>query len=179
MPQKQPPATTAVSEPFAFDRGASIAGSGTFTAALVVLQAVRPVTMSGKTAQAQAAARNMRDSFHLRFYKIQGPGVDAVAQPGRARAIRKDVAEMSVTPPARHGRPHHPEGGVTGLFHVFRGHGLREARPACTRLKLCIGIEQRRSTADAAIETVIVVVPVFSSECCLGAVSTGNVKRAG
>src|SRR5262249_5108382 len=146
MPQKQPPATTAVSEPFAFDRGASIAGSGTFTAALVVLQAVRPFTISGKKTQTQTAARNKRESLHLKIYKNQRPGVDAVAQPGRARAIRKDVAEMSVTPPARHGRPHHPEGGVAGLFHVFRGQGLREAWPACTRLKLCIGIEQRRST---------------------------------
>src|SRR5262249_46895382 len=96
-----------------------------------------------------------------------------------ARAIRKDVAQMSVTPPASDSRTHHAKGGIAGLFHVFRGQGLREARPACARLKLCIGVEERRTTADAAIETVVVVVPVVSGECCLGAVGAGNVKSAG
>src|ERR1043165_2094264 len=76
---------------------------------------------------------------------------------------------MRVATSAFHRRAPHSKRGVVDLLHVLFGNWLIEAGPARTRLKLCVGVEQRRAAANAAIDTLLMVVPVFAGESPLRA----------
>src|SRR5215469_7462108 len=89
------------------------------------------------------------------------------------------MAQVSIATAAGHGSAHHAEARVAQLFYVLLRDRLPEARPAGTGLELGIGVEQRRITADAAIQTGLVVVPVLAGEGHLGAVMTGDLESVG
>src|ERR1700731_376631 len=65
--------------------------------------------------------------------------------------------------------PNHAVAGILVLHDVFFVRGSVEAGPAGARIKLCCGIEQRRSTADAVISARIFRLPVLSAEGRFGA----------
>src|SRR3984893_3213699 len=65
--------------------------------------------------------------------------------------------------------PNHAVAGILVLHDVFFVRGSVEAWPAGARIKLCRGIEQRRSAADAVIRTRILRLPILSGEGRLGA----------
>src|ERR1700682_5992479 len=65
--------------------------------------------------------------------------------------------------------PNHAVTGILMLHDFFFVRGSVEAWPAGARIKLCRGIEQRRSAADAVIRARIFRLPILSAEGRLGA----------
>src|SRR5215813_9990105 len=102
--------------------------------------------------------------------ELERRGVDAVALPGRLRAVVEDVPEVRVAPRAVHLGPAHEEARVLlGLDRLRRGR-LEVRRPAGAGVELVIRAEERLTTAHAAVRAAIVVVPVHAAECALGTV---------
>src|SRR5438105_13437792 len=96
--------------------------------------------------------------------EVERGGVDAVAQAGRVRAVRKEVAQMSAAMAAGDfGAPH-----TQRVVFLCRDVALRddvvEAGPASPRLELRARIEKRFVADDAAIGPLAVVVPVRPGE---------------
>src|SRR5215472_12289651 len=86
---------------------------------------------------------------------------------------------MSIAAAASHSRAHHAEGAVANLFHVLRRDRLPEAWPAGAGIELGAGVKKRRAAADAAIQTLVMLVPVLTGESHLRAVMAGNFESAG
>src|SRR3954453_16577602 len=99
---------------------------------------------------------------NLRLLEIQGSRVHAIPQPGRSGAIVEDVPDVSVTFRATYFRAFHSERAVRAVDHVFFRDWFEEARPACSRFKFRVGRKQSSLTADAAIDSMLVVIPVLS-----------------
>src|SRR6202011_6262879 len=64
--------------------------------------------------------------------------------------------------------PNHAAAGILVLHDVFFVCGSVEAWPAGARIKLCRGIEQRRSAAHAVIRARIFRLPILSGEGRVG-----------
>ncbi len=58
----------------------------------------------------------------------------------------------------------HPERRVDSILHIFLRDRLPETGPSCARFKLGFGREQCVPAADAPVNSVFVVVPVFACE---------------
>src|SRR5581483_127474 len=80
--------------------------------------------------------------------EIQRHAVDAVAQTGRRRAVRKHMAEMAATAAAMHLGADH---AVAAVHRFLDGARLRivEARPAGTAFELALRLEQLLPAAGA------------------------------
>src|SRR5882757_2169666 len=74
-------------------------------------------------------------------FEIQRCGVHAIAQPGRFRAVRKDVTEMGVTVSTAGFGAGHAIGAVGVLAHIFFVARSKEAGPAGTGFEFGFGIE--------------------------------------
>src|ERR1041384_307091 len=87
-----------------------------------------------------------RGSFGLEIHRH---AVDAIAQSGRRRAVREDMAEMAAAAAAMHLGAHHAVAHVARLLDRTR---LRivEARPAGAALELLLRPEQRLPATRAA-----------------------------
>src|SRR3546814_17702219 len=81
--------------------------------------------------------------------QLQRRRIDAIAQAGRLRPIRKHVAEMCVTARAQYLDAAHAVRAVLARNHCFIRGRIEEARPAGAGLELGVGIEQRQIAADA------------------------------
>ena len=89
------------------------------------------------------------------------------------------MAEMCVALAALDLRARHSEAFVGGLNHVFFCEGLPEAGPAGARFKLGLGAEKSVVAADAAIDSVLVVVPSASGVGTFGAGIAGHLVGDG
>src|SRR5690242_15372675 len=97
-------------------------------------------------------------------YKLQCSGVHAVAQAGRRGSIIEDVSEMGTAVPATSLCARHERTAVLVQREVVFIHRLKETRPAGSGVEFRCRIEQRLAAADAAIDAVGMVVPVFVIE---------------
>jgi hypothetical protein len=71
-------------------------------------------------------------------------------------------------------RAHHAEAAVRAELDVLRHRGLKEAGPAGAGVELCVRAEQLRPAPGAAIDAVVLDVPVGAREGSLGAVAAQN-----
>src|SRR6056297_2771784 len=103
------------------------------------------------------------------FLKHHGNRVKAVALPGRRRAIRKDMAEMAVATGTAYFGASHTHAGVLDIADMLRIEGLKEARPAGSRIKLGVRAEQRQVAQPAVVNPGFFVVQQGPTERVLGA----------
>ena len=88
------------------------------------------------------------------------------------------MSEVRVTPGARYGRPH-AETPVFQLHNIFPRDRLPEARPARTGVELGLRREKRRITANAAIDPLLMEIPVGTRVRHFSISSAGDIKRIG
>ena len=113
------------------------------------------------------------------FVEIEGCGIDAIAQPGRARTIVKQVSQMGPAPAANHFRPNHEMALVGFGSHVFFRYGLIKAWPTGTGFEFCIRREQIISTSSTTVNAFFMIVPVLSCECPFRPLFSSNVILLG
>src|SRR6266446_915488 len=77
--------------------------------------------------------------------EIEGCRVHAVAQPGRPRTIRKNVAQMRIAAGTARLRARHAITGVGVFGDVLTVGGGIEARPSGSRIKFCFRAKQQRT----------------------------------
>ena len=121
--------------------------------------------MSGDARQ-QANAREAgipprSERAQLSGLEVQAAGVHAVAQAVRAGAVVEDVTEMTTAAAAHDLGALHAELTVGLRLDRFRHQRLGEARPAGARLELRVRVEQLGATTRAAVDAVVVTVPVL------------------
>src|SRR5437773_7556482 len=87
------------------------------------------------------------------------------------------MPQMSVALGASHRCPNHAEGRVSNLANILLRNRSPEARPSCSRLKLRVRAEQSILTAHAAVQTLIVHIPVLSREGSFRVCAPCNVER--
>lgn len=75
------------------------------------------------------------------LYEPNSRRVHAVTEPGRARTIVEDVAQVGITLAAGNGSTIHPEGGVMNLYDIFLRDRLPKAGPACAGIELRLRAE--------------------------------------
>src|SRR5262249_41299225 len=109
----------------------------------------------------------------------QGGGVDAVAQPGRRRAVVEDVPQVGVAAAAGHLGPPHQPGVVLVRLDDAVGGRLPEAGPTGPGGDLGGGVEQRLPAADAAVDAGLLGRPVRAGEGALRALLPGDVVLLG
>ncbi len=96
--------------------------------------------------------------------------IDAVALPGRRRAVGEDVALVAVAAGAAGLDAHHAIADVAHGADVGRIDRRIEARPAGAAFELGLGAEQRQAAKAAAIDAVFLVVQQPAAERRFGAV---------
>ena len=102
------------------------------------------------------------------FSKLQGGGVDAVAQSGWRRSVFEDVAEMSVATVADDFGSDCEETSV-GLFaDVVFLDWFPVTRPAGAGFVFGFGAEERQVAGDAVIGSLFLVVPIEAGEGAFG-----------
>src|SRR5438105_8411897 len=75
---------------------------------------------------------------------------------------------------AAHLHPHHPVAAVDLLGHAALAGRTREAGPAGPRVELGGGVEEGLAAADAAVDALLVVIPVHAGERPLGGPAAGD-----
>src|SRR3990172_7766268 len=115
----------------------------------------------------------------LRLCEGKSRRIDAVAKPGRFRAIVEHVAQMGVASRAQRLRPFHEPTSVGLGAHVLRRDRVIEARPSRAGFELGLGPEQVGPAADAPVDPLLVVVPVHPGERPLGPLLPGNLELFG
>ena len=103
-------------------------------------------------------------------------GVDAVALSGGGWTVPEHVAEMGVARRAQHFGAAHEEAAVVLEADVGALGAVAEARPSRPRIVLVPRIEQRGLAAHAAIEPIVLQVPVGSGESPFGTLAAGDAK---
>src|SRR4051812_30152290 len=116
---------------------------------------------TGKTSNSNFMGGYYREAAAgLLLLEFQRCGIDAVAQARGLRAVLEHVAQVGVALLAQHFGAAHAIALVLLGCDVFGRGGLPEARPARTGLELLVGAEQLDAAAAAAIDALLVVVPV-------------------
>ena len=105
--------------------------------------------------------------------------VHAISQPCRLRAILEYVSKMRFTIGAPDLGSDHEEGTVFVLGYRIAGYRFVKARPACTRIKLCGGLEKILSTANAGKGAHSVFFLVWTRKSAFSSVLPGNVILIG
>src|SRR4029079_9291139 len=101
--------------------------------------------------------------------EVERAGVDAVAQPALvARTVVEHVAEVAAAVLADDLRAAHAVRVVLAHLDVLVQLGLGEARPAGAGLELGRRVEQLGAAARAAVDAVVMAVPVAAGEGPLG-----------
>ena len=124
---------------------------------------------STSTPQKQPAANVAFSAWASCALQFERAGVDAVALPGRAGAVREDVAEMAAAGGAHHLGAHHAVARVGLGDRRSRGRRLDEARPAGAGVELRVGAEELGAAAGAAVDAGVLRVDVLAGERALGA----------
>ena len=93
------------------------------------------------------------------LYEPHRSRIHAVTETGWTGTVIEDVTEVSVALAAGDRRSLHPQAHVAYLDDVLLGNGLPEARPARTGFKFRLRAEDGVIAADAAIKTMVVVIP--------------------
>jgi len=105
--------------------------------------------------------------------------VHTVAQTGWTGAVIEDVAEVGIALPAGDSRALHAQAHIVYLDDVLFRDRLPETWPARTGFKLRLRAENGVVAANAAIETVVVVVPGAAGIGTLRACTTGHFEGDG
>ena len=104
--------------------------------------------------------------------KPQRCRIHAVAEMRRLRPVIENVSEVSVTLGAGNCGADHAVGQVSLLRDVFLGDRRPETRPARSRVEFRRRVEQRVVTANAAVDSFVVLVPAvlitFATRTFLG-----------
>src|SRR5437763_9042988 len=120
----------------------------------------------GKHIPAGASSRSNPES--LFGLQLQRSRIDAVAQSGWARAILKDMAEVTVALRAEHFGADHAMADVALFVDVVLRSRRRKARPAAAGVEFGVGLEPRLPAARADIGARSLLVLVFARERPLG-----------
>src|SRR5581483_2787638 len=104
--------------------------------------------------------------------QLQRRRVDAVAQAGRPRSVREDMAEMAGAFRAQYLCADHAVGGVVFLVDMTLDGRRGEARPAAAGIELGVGLEQRLAAAGAHIGAGLSLIFVLAGERPLGRLLT-------
>ncbi len=104
----------------------------------------------------------------IRFAEFQRCGIDAVAQTGRIGAIFEQMSQVGVTIAANDFHSFHVMTVIVLLLDVLLGHWGEEAGPPASRIIFGVRTEQFASAADAPIQPLFMVVPVFACEGFFG-----------
>jgi len=100
------------------------------------------------------AALDARAESRLALVEPQRDRVDAVAQPGRLRPVREDMAEMAVTAGAAHLGAHHPEARVQLRLDRLLARGRVEGGPAAAGVEFRLGAEELGPATGAKVDAV-------------------------
>src|SRR5690606_12260273 len=111
--------------------------------------------------------------------EAQRRGVHAVALAGGTGTVGEDVAEVGAAGGAQRLGADHAVAGVGAGRHRVVADRLPEARPAGARLVLGGRGEQGAVADDAAVEPVVLAVPVDAGERRLGAAALGDLVLLG
>src|SRR5687768_10693704 len=134
--------------------------------------------------EAPAGDHRLRD-FRLRhglthflevlvLHELQRLGVQAEAQPRRARAVVEEVAQVRIAPRAVDLRADHAVAEVRLFADVLTGDGLEEARPAGARLELRIRAKERQVAPDAQVHARFLVLQQPPAKRGFGAGRAGD-----
>lgn len=110
----------------------------------------------------------------LILLQLQRRRINAVAQPGRRRAVGEDMTEMGAAVVAGDFRAQHAEAAVDVFVDQFFIVRRVKTRPAAAGIELGFGAEKRGAAADAAVGAVGVRVPILAGEGRLGAFLAGH-----
>ena len=139
--------------------------------------AARPAVTSTLSYQ-QLLACSLRELILLRV-KIQRRRVNAEPQPCRPRPIREQVPQVSIAARAQNLGPVHPVRGVRLRADVFRADRQIKAWPAGAGVELGFRAEQVRAATGAAVQALVMVVPILASESRLGPLLPRDVELLG
>ena len=117
--------------------------------------------------------RVSNDLFVRRLFR-QRRRVDAVAQPCRARPVRKDVPEMRLALAAQHFSPFHEMAAVGFGRDIVFADRRGETGPAGARVEFVVRREQFLSAADAGIGARLMIIAIFAGKGPLGALFPGD-----
>jgi hypothetical protein len=70
--------------------------------------------------------------------------------------------------------PHHEPAAIRFQNSCTLSHGLQEAGPSRTGIKLGLGVEERLATTDTLIDAVLLRIPVCARKRALGAFPAGD-----
>src|SRR5215211_474503 len=115
----------------------------------------------------------------LGLVQVQRTGIEAVALAGGLGAVVEDVAQVAAAAGADDLRALHEEASVGSQLHRVRLGRLPERGPAGAGVELCVGAEQLLAAGAAAVDAVLVVVPVGACERALGALLAEHVVLVG
>src|ERR1700760_3559184 len=157
-PQKQPAANVARSAPAGPWPSKGAAGAGWLSLVFLSFSTSSPFRLL-------AGRGRLASRGHL---EGQRGRVDAVAVPGRARAVTKDVAQVPATAAAADLGAAHEHAVVRTQLDRVVGSGLEEARPAGTGVELGVRLEQLVPAACALVGAVLLVPEQRAGERHLG-----------
>ena len=90
-------------------------------------------------------------------FKAQRSRVNAVAQPGRPRSVRKNMPQVPAAPRARNLNPPHSQAHVFMLRHGLRIRGQQKAWPSASRVELSPAKKQQRAAPRAVVVSALVI----------------------
>src|SRR5699024_10402504 len=108
--------------------------------------------------------------------QFQGSGIDAIAQAGRFRPIRKNMSVMCIAYIAQYLNPIHAHAFVHFVANDLFLHRLAKAGPTRSGSKLIGRIEEFRSTTNAGINTRLKRLATFPCSVLFVAVFAVNHK---
>ena len=108
--------------------------------------------------------------------ELQRGRVDAVAQTCRCGTIIENVTQMPITTSARHSRAL-PETPIFRGGNIFGRNRLPETGPTRPRIEFRLGRKERCVTANTAIQSRLVQIPIGAGVCHFGIGPAGDVER--
>src|SRR5579863_6294485 len=133
---------------------------------LLRLSVLRSLTVKQITRIPRFAQVTRSESDFL--YEAEGRRVHAVAEVGGSRAVVEDMAEVGVAFGAGDSRAFHTDTGIARFGDILARDWSPEAGPSGPGVKFRSSIEQRIFTANAAIDALVMQVPVFSGKSEFG-----------
>ena len=132
------------------------------------------IASTGRHGGSSLRSEGQRDL--CRFDEAQRGRVHAVAEASRLWAVVEDVAEVGVAFCAGDGGADEAESCIPDFGYVFSGDGRPETGPSGAGFELGVGTEQRIVTTDAAVESLVMQIPVFAGEGKLRIRMTSDVE---
>ena len=95
-------------------------------------------------------------------FELQTDGVDAVAETGRSRTVRKNMAEMRTAAGAGDFRADHAVAAVFVFLDGIGRDGTRKAGPSASRIVFVAAVEKLCAAADASIDAITLEIVIFA-----------------